>query len=358
MISPRNRYKSIYNWQRKIILTFVAGLFTLTSLSLTAQAINNWHAGNQAKVVTERNEFWQIVAQQKKPAASNVKNSFAITLRDKLGAQDAHATALPTEIEEFRAGPNAFGGIETELGFVPFDNSGQQCVVCGSLNSNMKAKLLQIKQGNLSTVLGQEEATIGDTSWHFTPFGLNSLLWLGFVYTGSTVAALTLAIRHDSRKHNYRPSSLDWEYDGGSAADEYRRLCKQVSPLYFVTVLPLQRKFSKDKTHTEILEMMGLDSSDTKLRAALDQLNSLPEEKQNELGVVEQRELIESLLDQIEQQVVNFTDGEDPSAAAIRSVDSIQALTREAAMAINSRAQGREEIEIQDARPGSQLYRG
>lgn len=352
MISPRNRYKSIYNWQRKILLVIATGIITLTSLSLTSQAINNWQAGNQAKVVTERNEFWQIVAQQKKPAASNVKNSFAITLRDKLGPQDDHATTLPTEIEEFRAGPNAFGGIETELGFVPFDNSGQQCVVCGSLNTDMKTKLLLIKQGKLSTVLGQEEATIGDTSWHFTPFGMNTLLWLGFVYTGSTVAALSLAIRHDSRKHNYRPGSLDWEYDGGSVADEYRRLCKQISPLYFVTVLPLQRKLSKDKTHTEILEMMGLDSSDTKLRAALNQLNSLPAEKQNELGVVEQRELIESLLDQIEQQVVSYTEGEDPSMAAIRSVDSIQALTREAAMVITSRALSLEELETQDAHQG------
>ncbi len=349
MNSSTQRHKRIASLQARVLGGIVAVVLALTTMSGMKQAFDHHTASNQAEMVAKRNEFWQIVAHQKAPNASNVKNSFAITLRNKLGDPDTRATALPQEIEEFRAGPNAFGGIESELGFVPFDNTGQQCTVCGSLSSDMKTKLLQIKQGNLSTVLGQEEATVGDTSWHFTPFDMNTLLWLAFVYSGSTIGAMMFAVRRDSHDHNYRASLLDWQYDGGSQADIYRRLSKQISPLYFVTVLPLQRKLSKDKTHSKVLEAIGLASSDAKLRAALTQIDALPLSQQNDIGVIEQRELIESLLDQIDQQVNNYNNTDDLSLVVTHSIESIQVLTRDAADAINSRSAALGEIDKTDA---------
>ncbi len=348
MNSTTQRHKRIASLQARVLAIVVGVLVSLTAMSGIKQAYDHHVSNNQAETVARRNEFWQIIARQKSPNASNVKNSFAITLRDKLGEQDSKAVTLPREIEEFRAGPNAFGGIESELGFVPFDNTGQQCTICGSLSSDMKTKLLQIKQGNLSTVLGQEEATIGDVSWHLTPYDMNMLLWLAFVYTGSTIGAIMFAVRRDSHNHNYRASLLDWQYDGGSQADTYRRLSKQVSPLYFMTVLPLQRKLSKEKTHAEVLEAIGLASSDAKLRSALTQIDALPLSQQDDLEVVRQRELIESLLDQIDHQVNNYNNTGDLSPVVSHSIESIQMLTRDASDAINSRSAAIGEIEQTD----------
>lgn len=348
MDSSTQRHKRIARLQSRIVRGVAAVILALTLIGGWKQVYDNHQAGNQATEVDQRADFWRVIASDKSPNASNIKNKLAITLRDNLGSIDPNATVLPDELQQFKAGPNDYGGIESEINMAPFDNTGLSCTGCGSLSPEMKTKLLEIKQGKLQTVLSDEQAAVPEQSLYLAPFNLNLVVWIGLVYGSTTVAALVIAVKRDSQEHDYRASLLDWDYDGGSLADKYRRMSKLISPLYFVTVLPFQRKLNKDGTHSEALQIMGLTESDTKLRRALSEIRALPQTEQEDPSVIQQRELIESLLGQIDHQVMNHTGREDPSSVANRAVKNIQALTSEAESVISIRAKAIEELNHTD----------
>lgn len=340
MEAPR-RHKRIATLQAKILAGVAGVLMALTAASGVYQGISNHQANETASLIENRAEFWKVVAGEQAPSASNVQTKLAIELRDELGAKSVQVTKLPSGIEEFRAGANDFGGIEERIGINPFEAGALKCETCGSLSTEMKGKLLFIKQGKLDQVLASEQATVSaDRGINLAPFDMSLPLWIGLVYTSATTAALVISIRLDARRNGYSANKLSWTYEGGTTADRYRHMSRRMSPLYVPIVLKLERRFDKSKDGDEVLTTINLSESREQLRQALHLIGQLPAIERQQTEVIEQKRLIEALLGDIDEQVESFSAEYQPMRVG-RGVDSqlaaIDALTMEASDRIRGR---------------------
>jgi len=342
------RHKRIASLQRKLLAGIVGVIMALTGVSGINQYFDNAQASETAELVENRAEFWKVVAGEEAPSASNVQTKLAIQLRDELGEKSVQVTELPSGIEDFKAGANDFGGIEDRIGVNPFDPGALNCDTCGTLTSEMKGNLLLIKQGALNSVLAADQASVPtDRGYNLTPFDMSLPLWIGLVYTSATTAALVIAIRRDAKRNGYSANMLNWQYEGGSSSDPYRRISRRLSPLYVPIVLKLERKFDKSQDGDEVLQALNLGESEAKLRQALQLIRDLPASERARPDVTAQRELIERLLGDLDEQVENFAAEYRPmnvGNSTEAKLRAIQALSQDANDSIMARREALKEM--------------
>lgn len=347
MEAPR-RHKRIATLQAKILAGIADILMALTAASGAYQVVENSQANETATLIENRAEFWKVVAGEQAPNASNVQTKLAIELRDELGAKSVQVTKLPSGIEEFRAGANEFGGIEDRIGLNPFEAGALKCETCGSLSTEMMGKLLFIKQGKLDQVLSAEQAAVQtDRGLNLTPFDLSLPLWIGLTYVTATTAALVIAIRVDARRNGYKSNMLSWRYEGGSSSDPYRRISRRLSPLYVPIVLKLERRFDKSKDGEEVLTVINLSESRQKLLQALGIIRELPQSSQRDPKVIAQKELIQRLLGEIDEQVEDFATDYQPKDVGTginARLAAVQTLSQEASDSIKGRQAAIDEL--------------
>lgn len=302
-MEQNRRHKRLLRLQSKIAGTIFGAILGITAISGITQGVDQVKQTSAHSQAEQRADFWRVVASEKPASSTSVDQTLATELSRRLGPPEASATALPQEINDFEAGANRYGSIEKHLGFDPFDNSGKSCVECGPLNSYMKSKLLQIKQGNVNQVINTELIDTESDAIQLTPFGLPNLVWFGFVYLGGGMVALVLAIRKDARENGYRQQELNWSNTGGTRADHYKRLSKLISPLYFYTVLPLRHRQGKD--YDEALRQTGLYADYQELQGFLADTKQLPAGERDQ--VIDE---LSQLLDKIHAQVRNYVGDE------------------------------------------------
>jgi hypothetical protein len=162
----------------------MAVLMVGTIIALGAISTVTSRATTQSpEILQNREHFYSVIAKTASPNSTSVVDGLAIVLRDKLKA-DSQANQLPSEIIDFKTVAGAYGGINNALGYPVFDNAGLPCTECGALTSATQAKLLAIKQGNISGVIQGERAA---TSINLLPEGVGITIVVFFV--GGTLLA-------------------------------------------------------------------------------------------------------------------------------------------------------------------------
>lgn len=297
-MSAQERHKRILGRQAKLAGAIWGVFLTITTLLGGVQTFQNHQAEASVASAEQRSNFWRIISGDEAPSSTRVNDTFATTLRDNLGKIDPGATSLPKEITDFRAGVNEYGGIQSELGFNPFDSTGQSCDVCGGLSADMQDKLLQIKQGRVDQVIQSEVTANQPQGYNLAPAGLPLIAWFGMVYLGTGTFALVMAVRKDCLENDYTSSELDWSTNGGFSADRYKKYSKAISPAYFLVVLPLSKK--KGASYDQLLENIGMTDDEQEIRELITATDRLPESER-----AEARGKLEFLLDEIQKQVRN-----------------------------------------------------
>jgi hypothetical protein len=260
---------------------------------VAANEISQHHQAAEYSKAEDRADFWRIVAGKQPARSANVKEVFAASLSSQLGPTDATATSLPDELKNLNVGANQYSGIDKALGFNPFDNQGVQCrTACGHLSSYMQAQLLQIKQGGVDNIIQTDLTSNIPSSYSLWPYILAEVV----LYLGGGMFAMILAVKRDSKTHDYAPQELNWKDTGGTVADRYKKLSYRVSPAYFWVVLP----YKKGDSYQAALKQTGLYADHTELLDILKRSEQLPKAEAQRI-----RDDIMPLLQDIDTQVGN-----------------------------------------------------
>lgn len=297
-MSARERHKRILGRQAKVAGAIWGVFLAITTLLGGVQTFQNHQAETSVASAEQRSNFWRIISGDEPPSSTRVNNTFATDLRNSLGKINPEATSLPKEITEFRAGVNEYGGIQSEIGFNPFDSTGQSCEVCGGLSATMQDKLLLIKQGHVEQVIQSEVTASQPKGYNLAPVGLPLIAWFGMVYLGVGTFALVMAVRKDCLENDYTSSELDWSTNTGFSADKLKKYSRLISPGYFLVVLPLSKK--KGASYDQLLETVGMTDDEHEIRELIAATDRLPESERTEA-----RGKLEFLLDEIQKQVRN-----------------------------------------------------
>lgn len=161
--------------QLRILTKMAVGASALSLTIGAVSAIDRNDAQERAEVAQQEAHFWQVVAGEAPGSSPTVDNRLARDLSEILGDTDA--------INDFRGSSNLYGGISSEIGFDPFDGTGQSCVECGPLDQEVRENLALIDAGRLEDVLTPLDVDVPSTGLEFTPFGWSVsssllVLWL------------------------------------------------------------------------------------------------------------------------------------------------------------------------------------
>lgn len=117
-------------------------------------------------LLSKREHFYLVIAGRSPGAEPGPANRLARDLRD-----------LPVEdVSTFTGDSNRYGGITSELGFDPFD--GVDCSECGRLDGDVVYDTVEIKNGNIDTILSNHEAHIEPADTRPSPGGYIFFLWV------------------------------------------------------------------------------------------------------------------------------------------------------------------------------------
>lgn len=292
------RHKRILGRQAKLAGVIWGVVLSITTLLGGVQTFQNHQAQASVASAEKRSNFWRIISGDEAPSSTRVNDTFATTLRDDLGKIDPSATSLPKEITDFRAGVNEYGGIQSELGFNPFDGTGQSCDVCGGLSTEMRDKLLLIKQGRVDQVIQSEVTANQPQGYSLAPAGLPLIAWFGMVYLGAGTFALIMAVRKDCLENDYTSAELDWSTNTGFTEDRLKKFSKAISPGYFLVALPLMKKRGDD--YEGLVDRIGMTDDVKELKELLRAVDALPEQEREAT-----RAQLEKLYEEILMQVRN-----------------------------------------------------
>ncbi len=283
------RHPVLLRFQMKVLGIAFAAILALTGVGWYQQQSAVQTQQQAAAEADVRADFYRIIAGQESPGDSGVKTRLAEDLRELLGETNPSATSLPKTVEDFDiATSNRYRGISDELGVDPFA-SASTCTECGQLSAEFKAKLLQIKKGQVEALISSEAVTV-DTSLHLTPFGVSGLSELGLIWLLGGPLSLALAHRWaNARENDYqlrRFGDLDWKLDG--TCDGTKMTLMALSPSFFAPYLiwrkHQRREFEKQveekfPTETEILksvqrmlDRLGLGSGDSRAHLEAEEL--------------------------------------------------------------------------------------
>jgi hypothetical protein len=327
-----NRHQRILKIQARIAAAVFAliSVFTLVGVGIQAReqnSVNNEIARSE-KIV----QLYEKIDGKTSIDSSRATDKLAIDLKSAIGERDPTATQLPEELEKFNANPNKYSGIQSETGLSVFDNTGLPCEECGPLAANVRDALLRIKRGEIDQLVSEIQVTMPVSDGiQLAPFSIPLPLWAGIVYLTTTVPALVIAVRIDSRKHNYRAESLNWKPTGIFATDRAKTASKLISPIaYTYYILPLPWKKGSQYSYRDVLVRLGLDDEYDALQRVLSEIQNLgpKHEKYSELRnrAAELSEHIESTIANHGGSRVNTTEVTTGNAAedieaALRDLD-------------------------------------
>lgn len=295
-VEKKTRHERIYRFQRKVMAGVAAVVLVLSGGGVLWNNLQSHSASAEANAAHARADFWQVVAGEKEPSEPGSAIRLAVDLHNALEtAKDSDE--LPSGVTEFRAEPTDYPGVVDKLGFNPFDNTGLGCTVCGPLTTQMKTNLALIQDGRIDMLVDQELSGVKRP----LTFSVVSIIgWSLLVYGSGSILAVAMAVRRDSRRNGYAPSTVDWRSLGGSD-DKYKALSKALGLPYFVIVVPVKRVLGKD--YEAVLKKTRMFDDERQLTELQNQVRALPRNS-------EQREELQKVLyglrDDIDQQVDDF----------------------------------------------------
>lgn len=288
------RHSRIWKLQKKFAAIIAVAFLGITGLTGGISALQNHNQSTAVAQASTDAHFWRIIAgvEQRDSATDHVQQ-LAADLRSLMAEEANPATGLPDGVTNFRASASSYGAL-SGLSFNPFESNG-------ALSPYVLEQLRLIKSDNLNQVVSTEETTtVQDTSGvSLAPFGMPLVAWAGIVYLTTTTAALTLAVRKDSKLYKYLPYELNWKTTGVGSADMYKRMSTILSPAYAFIVIPFNRMRGLD--YDEVLAEMDLLNKHRSLKSLL------KESKKLKPGDREEAELkIGQMLDLIDEQVARY----------------------------------------------------
>ncbi len=269
----------------QIVAVAAALAISVAGMSFLANSQNqnfDQETTRQAQV-TERNDFYQVIAGTEGADSNNASDKLAVDLHQTFEPVVRREATFETVVSEFSASSQEYRGITEDIGFNPFDAVGLSCEECGQLNSTMRSNLEQIfVQDNLASLI--EEVQVVENTVSVTPFGWSVWFTLLVVWQiAGSIGLLYGLARYGGRK-------LTWKRDGQN--DGIELVTVLVSPLgfavfhFFYNKPALKRLQNRDN---EILEASGLSTELEQIERQIGILRELS------AGSAETREVVDTI---------------------------------------------------------------